>query len=147
MLKGLRHPHIVAALDVGLLPADADGLALPYLVLEWCEGTTLRDWLAAHPGTRTRAEAWALVRPVLDAIAYAHARGLAHRDIKPANIILEPVSGALTPEGDRLRYRQALRDRRAKAFGGDAHDDGTQLFHSQVCGPRAIGRSPNRTVD
>ncbi len=97
MLKGLRHPHIVAALDVGLLPADADGLALPYLVLEWCEGTTLRDWLVAHPGPRTRTEAWALVRPVLDAIAYAHARGLAHRDIKPANIILEPLGGALTP--------------------------------------------------
>lgn len=97
MLRGLRHPHIVAALDVGLLAANADGLALPYLVLEWCEGTTLRDWLSAHPGARTRSEAWALVRPVLDAIAYAHARGLAHRDIKPANIILEPVSGGLTP--------------------------------------------------
>jgi len=97
-LKRLRHPNLVAALDVGLLPPDTSGRALPYLVLEWCEGPTLKDWLADHPSPSSREEAWALLRPAFDAIAHAHAHGVAHRDLKPANIILEPGrDGTLVP--------------------------------------------------
>jgi serine/threonine-protein kinase len=41
-LKRLRHPNIVAALDVGLLPQDASGVRRPYIVVEWCGGPTLK---------------------------------------------------------------------------------------------------------
>jgi eukaryotic-like serine/threonine-protein kinase len=97
-LKRLRHPNLAGALDVGLLPPDAQGTALPYLVIEWFEGPTLRDWLRENPQPLDRHEAWSLIRPVFEAIAYAHAEGIAHRDIKPANIILERKSdGRLVP--------------------------------------------------
>jgi serine/threonine protein kinase len=97
LLKRLRHPGVVAALDLGLLPPDDAGRALPYLVLEWCEGVTLRDWLSRLAKPLSQAQAWALMRPVLEAVAHAHENDVAHRDLKPGNIIMEEQRGALVP--------------------------------------------------
>lgn len=97
-LKRLRHPSLVAALDVALLPVNDDGLTLPYLVLEWCDGPTLAEWRDARPGPLPFAEAWALLRPAFAAIAHAHAESIAHRDIKPRNILVEePAPGRWVP--------------------------------------------------
>jgi serine/threonine protein kinase len=98
-LKRLHHPSIVAALDVGLLPADASGVRLPYLVMEWCGGPTLRQMLEARAGRPLPlAEAWQLFAPLLDAMTHAHAQGVAHRDLKPGNVILAVApDGAHTP--------------------------------------------------
>src|SRR5262245_52226792 len=49
-LKRLRHPNIVAALDVGLLPEDASGVRRPYIVMEWCGGPTLERLLEERRG-------------------------------------------------------------------------------------------------
>lgn len=97
LLKRLRHPGVVAALDVGLLPPDGEGRALPYLVLEWCEGIALREWLARLGKPLSQSQAWTLLRPVFEAIAHAHENDVAHRDLKPGNIILEEQRGALVP--------------------------------------------------
>lgn len=97
VLKRLRHPNLVGALDLGLLPPGPDGVALPYLVLEWCDGPSLKEWLASQGGALGRREAWQLLRPVFDAVAYAHEEGVVHRDLKPANILLESSRGALVP--------------------------------------------------
>ncbi len=97
-LARLRHPNIGAALDVALLPADQDGTTLPYLVLEWCGGLSLKAWRASRQGLISPREVWTLLRPAFDAIAYAHREGVAHRDLKPANVLLEETeAGALVP--------------------------------------------------
>ncbi|MCU0686840.1 MAG: protein kinase, partial [Polyangiaceae bacterium] len=86
-----KHENIVVIHEVD----EVDGL--PYMVLEYLEGRTLRDWLAgreAAPGARTRPEpvppgqAVELVLPVVRALSCAHGRGIVHRDLKPANIFL-----------------------------------------------------------
>jgi WD40 repeat protein len=87
-----RHENIVVLYEAGELD---DGH--PYLVLEYIEGVTLLEWLERRerrgPGS-ARAEpvppalAVELMRPVLRALAHAHATGIVHRDLKPANIML-----------------------------------------------------------
>jgi hypothetical protein len=98
-LKRLRHPNIVAALDVGLLPPDSNGERFPYIVMEWCGGPTLRTLLDGRRGRPMElAEAWALFAPLLAAMEHAHRSGVVHRDLKPENILLESAgAGTFVP--------------------------------------------------
>jgi len=84
----LRHPAVVTVLDSGI--TEIGGASVPWMVMEWLEGETLREHLAARRGLggRSRDEALALFRPVLDALASAHEIGVAHRDLKGSNILL-----------------------------------------------------------
>jgi serine/threonine protein kinase/ABC-type branched-subunit amino acid transport system substrate-binding protein len=88
----LKHPHVVGVLDAGVAPLEGFAGGVPWMVLEWLDGKTLRDDLAARRGGSGRkpAECMDLVRPVLEAIAEAHEAGIVHRDLKPSNIMLVP---------------------------------------------------------
>ena len=46
----------------------------------------------------TRAGALALLRPVFEAVAYAHDEGIAHRDLKPGNVMLVRGRRGVTPK-------------------------------------------------
>jgi eukaryotic-like serine/threonine-protein kinase len=82
---------ICQARDVGVLTTP-DGATVPYMVLEWLEGETLEDALdregLLEEPPRTIEETVRLLAPIAQALALAHARGIAHRDVKPANIFL-----------------------------------------------------------
>jgi eukaryotic-like serine/threonine-protein kinase len=80
------HPSIVRVRDVGTVPAGP--LLIPYLVLEWLKGRDLEQELSARKAPLSEADAVALLRPVIDAVALAHREGIAHRDLKPANLFL-----------------------------------------------------------
>lgn len=85
----LNHPRILPVLDSG----DHEGQM--YLVLPYMEGGTLRDRLKREKQLPVD-EAIALVRPIAEALDYAHKQGLIHRDVKPENILFtggEPVLG------------------------------------------------------
>jgi tRNA A-37 threonylcarbamoyl transferase component Bud32 len=76
----LNHPHVVAVYESG----EASGL--PYLILEYVDGVTLRD--AMRERALSPAEALAIVPQICDALEYAHSQGVVHRDVKPENILL-----------------------------------------------------------
>ncbi len=81
-LQELDHPHVVRIEETG---AWTHGL---YVAMEYVEGPTLRE----HP---TAGRSWldvvALLVPIGEALAAAHARGILHRDVKPDNVLIDPT--------------------------------------------------------
>lgn len=86
----LNHPNIVAVYDTGeeeVTTPDGSSVSVPYIVMEYVEGHTVRDLLAG--GTPVPIdEAVEIISGVLAALEYSHTQGLVHRDIKPGNIML-----------------------------------------------------------
>jgi predicted Ser/Thr protein kinase len=82
VLSKLSHPNIVTVMERG----EVDGR--PYLVMEYIDGTSLRELIAKGP--LPRHEALSIVRTVLGALEHAHGRGIVHRDIKPENVLIAP---------------------------------------------------------
>ncbi len=86
----LNHPNIVAVYDTGedvLTSANGERVVVPYIVMEYVDGMTLRQLLAS--GRRLLPErALEITAGILAALDYAHRHGIVHRDIKPANVML-----------------------------------------------------------
>lgn len=59
-----------------------------YIVMEYVDGVTLRDYVAARGGQLPVPDVLRLVRQVASTLAAAHAKQIVHRDLKPANIML-----------------------------------------------------------
>ena len=99
LVTRLRHDHVVRTLDQGVLQAEADGRAIPYVVLEWCGDESLKDRLREQHGEpMPLVEAYAIIDAVTDAMAHAHDFGIVHRDIKPGNVMLaRGPSGEIVP--------------------------------------------------
>ena len=86
---GLNHPNIVAIYDTGedLIGEGTSQVSVPYIVMEFVDGVTLRHML--NSGPRILPErALEVIAGVLAALDYAHRHGIVHRDIKPANIMI-----------------------------------------------------------
>ncbi|MCL6550370.1 MAG: Stk1 family PASTA domain-containing Ser/Thr kinase [Acidothermus cellulolyticus] len=81
----LNHPSIVAVYDTG--ESMLDGVPVPYIVMEYVEGRTLRDILKSESHILPR-RALEIVADILAALEYSHRNGIVHRDIKPGNIML-----------------------------------------------------------
>jgi eukaryotic-like serine/threonine-protein kinase len=85
----LTHPNVVAVYDQGRHQG------LPYLVMEYVQGRTLRDLLTQRRRLNP-VEALAILEQMLAAIAAAHRAGLVHRDVKPENVLVaEAPSGGI----------------------------------------------------
>ncbi|WP_055701374.1 Stk1 family PASTA domain-containing Ser/Thr kinase [Streptomyces silaceus] len=81
----LNHPAIVAVYDTG--EDYVDGVSIPYIVMEYVDGSTLRELL--HSGRKLLPErAMEMTIGILQALEYSHRNGIVHRDIKPANVML-----------------------------------------------------------
>ena len=78
----LSHPYIVPLLHAGE-SGDLLWFTMPYIA-----GESLRARLEQHGPLPVR-ETLAILRDVMEALAYAHSRGVIHRDIKPANILAD----------------------------------------------------------
>ncbi|MDD2884138.1 MAG: HDOD domain-containing protein [Dechloromonas sp.] len=78
----MRHPNIVPIFEAAEEGGDL------YLVFEYVPGQSLAAFLQ-QSGTLSAVKAVSMLRPILDAVAQAHARGIIHRDLKPSNILLD----------------------------------------------------------
>lgn len=79
----LSHPNVVSVYDVSV---NAD---IKYIVLEYAEGITLKEYLKER-GPLSAEEAIRISVQILSGLQHAHSRGIIHRDIKPQNIIIAP---------------------------------------------------------
>ena len=78
----LNHPNIVEVYDVSVNDQ------LQYIVMEYVDGMTLREYLNERGGKLTSRETVHFISQILKALEHAHANGVVHRDIKPQNIML-----------------------------------------------------------
>lgn len=79
----LNHPNIVKVYDVSVTDR------LQYIVMEYIDGITLKEYLKQRNGALTWKEVVHFATQVLSALDHAHSKGIVHRDVKPQNIMLQ----------------------------------------------------------
>jgi eukaryotic-like serine/threonine-protein kinase len=87
----LNHPAIVAVYDTG--ETDSDNGPLPYIVMEYVDGRTLRD-IVKTEGPLAPRRAMEVMADASAALDFSHRHGIVHRDVKPANVMITK-SGAV----------------------------------------------------
>ena len=100
VMSQLAHQNIVKVIEFG------DWKGRLFFAMDLVGGKSLADLLkynARNGGRRlTFKRTLAIMRPVLDALAYAHERGVVHRELKPENIMVTAGQGLLSPETIKL---------------------------------------------
>jgi len=125
----LSHNNIVQAIDVG------SAGSLNYFVMEYVEGTTIKQQLVAGK-TYSEREALEIIIQIAQALAHAHRRGLIHRDIKPANIILTP--DGIAKLADLGLARQTAGDALAEAEKGMVYGTPFYISPEQIYGQQDL---------
>jgi serine/threonine-protein kinase len=87
----LSHPAIVAVYDTG--ETDTDAGSLPYIVMEYVDGVSLRD-IVHTEGPMPPTRAIEVIADAASALDFSHQHGIIHRDVKPANIMIS-TAGAV----------------------------------------------------
>ncbi|MEV6548944.1 Stk1 family PASTA domain-containing Ser/Thr kinase [Streptomyces sp. NPDC051597] len=156
----LNHPAIVAVYDTG--EDYVDNISIPYIVMEYVDGSTLRELL--HSGRKLLPErTLEMTVGILQALEYSHRAGIVHRDIKPANVMLTRTGqvkvmdfGIARAMGDSgmtmtqtaavIGTAQYLSPEQAKGEQVDARSDlystGCLLYELLTVRPPFVGDSP-----
>jgi predicted Ser/Thr protein kinase len=80
ILAALSHPNVVQVIDRG------EAMGRYFIVMEYVDGVSLRELL--RKGPVPPRDACRICVQLLEALDYAHGRGVIHRDIKPENILV-----------------------------------------------------------
>lgn len=87
-MANLNHPHIATVYEIG------EAETRVYIAMELARDGNLDEALEAE-GRFSWTKTLTLLRPVCEALDYAHSRGVVHRDLKPSNILLDEDGGVL----------------------------------------------------
>ena len=157
----LNHPAIVAVYDTGE-EVSSTGEKLPFIVMEFVSGRTLKEVLAAEQRLMPR-RALEITADICAALEFSHRHGIIHRDIKPGNVMLTPngqvkvmdfgiaralASGAttMTQTSAVIGTAQYLSPEQARGESVDARSDvyaaGCVLFELMCGHPPFVGDSP-----
>ena len=129
----LQHPHIVP-----LLSAGEQGDLLWY-TMPFIDGESLRAALERKKPFSVR-EVTRILHDVVDALAFAHARGVIHRDIKPANILTQGAH-ALVADFGVAKALSAAMPLSGVTSAGIAIGTPAYMAPEQLAGDRGRGSS------
>jgi serine/threonine-protein kinase len=156
----LNHPAIVAVYDTGETRTDYG--PLPYIVMEYVDGRTLRD-IVKSEGPLPAKRAMEVMADVSAALDFSHRHGIVHRDVKPANIMITKTGAvkvmdfgiaravsdgqaAVTQTAAVIGTAQYLSPEQARGEAVDARSDvyaaGCVLFELLTGEPPFTGDSP-----
>ncbi len=156
----LNHPAIVAVYDTG--EAETPNGPLPYIVMEYVDGVTLRD-IVHTDGPMEPKRAIEIIADACQALNFSHQHGIIHRDVKPANIMISKngavkvmdfgIARALADTGNSVTQTAAvigtaqyLSPEQARGEPVDARSDvyslGCVLYEILTGEPPFIGDSP-----
>ena len=121
----LQHPHIVPLLTAG---SHED---LAWYVMPFIEGESLAKKLERE-GALPVGDALRILRDVVDALTYSHARGVVHRDIKPDNVMLSGRHALVTDFGVAKAVSASSGGRGGLTTGGIALGTPTYMAPEQA---------------
>ena len=155
----LSHPAIVAVYDTG--EAETPTGPLPYIVMEYVDGVTLRD-IVHTDGPLPARRAIEIIADACQALNFSHQNGIIHRDVKPANIMISTTnavkvmdfgiaraiadSNSVTQTAAVIGTAQYLSPEQARGDSVDARSDvyslGCVLYEILTGEPPFTGDSP-----
>ena len=156
----LNHPAIVAVYDTG--EAATSSGPLPYIVMEYVDGVTLRD-IVHNDGPMPPRRAIEVIADACQALNFSHQHGIIHRDVKPANIMISNtgavkvmdfgIARAIADSGNSVTQTAAvigtaqyLSPEQARGEPVDARSDvyslGCVLYEILTGEPPFVGDSP-----
>ncbi|ULE34752.1 Stk1 family PASTA domain-containing Ser/Thr kinase [Mycobacterium sp. IDR2000157661] len=155
----LNHPAIVAVYDTG--EAETPTGPLPYIVMEYVDGVTLRD-IVHNDGPMDVKKAIEVIADACQALNFSHQHGIVHRDVKPANIMISKTgavkvmdfgiaraladASSVTQTAAVIGTAQYLSPEQARGEKVDARSDvyslGCVLYEILTGQPPFVGDSP-----
>ncbi len=131
IVAALEHPNIVP------IHASAIDRGIPWMSMRLLTGGTIGTLL--ERGRLDAAAIVRLLRPVADALDYAHAHGVVHRDIKPTNILLDGTGGVCVGDFGLAHMLDAhSRMTRSGLLAGTPH---------YMAPEQALGKTPDHRCD
>jgi serine/threonine protein kinase len=150
--KSLNHRNIVAVYDTG--EDFIDGHRIPYIVMEYVRGQTLRELLRER-ARFTPERTIEVTASILDALEYSHRAGIVHLDIKPGNVMITTgdevkvmgfgIARSLAETGAVVGTAQYISPEQARGESADARSDlyatGCVMYELLTGRPPFVGES------